>query len=156
MNPLSKDAKRVSLMLQYGFMTSQAVVDWADAQIVALDSPLAATPVSRTADLLSHLAALASDAEYWEAFRVILGSLSERLASRPNEAILSAWNNLYCTMVATAPTNPWDVPTEFQFIYSLLVALDGAEYERGRREWVLHEFLAKLRTFEKFKNAGAY
>src|SRR5438105_7894522 len=89
MSSLCQDALLVRMMFDYGLITGPAIIDWADAQILALDSPmpklleLSTTPVSRTADLLSHLSALADDADYWEAFRVVLAFLYERIASRP-------------------------------------------------------------------------
>src|SRR2546425_5390685 len=133
MNSLCQDAQRVSLMFQFGLIRGQAVVDWADSQIIALDSPpptlieLSTTPISRTADLLSHLGALASGADYWEAFRMVLGLFYQRVASHPERTGRLA-SELYSRLVSTWPRMvPDETPMDLQFLYEFDLALEVAE-----------------------------
>src|SRR6266404_4133567 len=96
MKSLSQDAQCLWLMLEHGLATGKDVVDWADSHISALDSPppalldLAVTPISRTADLLSQLSALAAGADYWEAFRVVLGLEYDRITSGSEDLLCVA------------------------------------------------------------------
>jgi len=68
--------------------------------VSALDSPppalleLAVTPISRTADLLSQLSALAAGAGYWEAFRLFWDW--NTTASLPAQTTFYAWPTI-CT-----------------------------------------------------------
>lgn len=148
---LSQDAQRLSLMLQYGVLSGADVVRWADSQIVAQDSPsdalieLATTPTSQIADQLSHLRALASGADFWEAFRVLLGALHAHLTVHPERAEDIA-SELSRTVLWS---DPGDVPGDLGFIYHFDDAFSHArEGIYGEPEAVLHEFRCEL---EKFK-----
>jgi hypothetical protein len=158
MTAISQDAQRMSLMLQYGLVSGVEVVRWADSQIVALDSPpesligLSTTPPSQIADLLSHLRALASGADFWAAFREILGSLHDHVASKPTEAEHFA-NELYRTAVWFAPG---DVPKDLSFVHRFDDAFSlarGGTY--GQTEDVLRDFLSELERFKREVQPGA-
>jgi hypothetical protein len=92
MSALAQDALRMSLMLHFGLADGVEVVRWADSQIIALDSPpaslieLSTTRTSQIDDLLSHLRALASGANFWAAWSTMMGPLRDYLTLRPERA----------------------------------------------------------------------
>jgi hypothetical protein len=141
----------MSLMLQYGLTTGSGVVQWADAQIIALDSAsgslleLSTTPPSKTGDLVSHLRVLASGADYWSAFRAVLGPLHDHIASNPSRAEYFA-NLLYRTVISFDSA---EVPKDLSFIDRFDDAFSLArEGIYGRPDDVLREFLAELERFK--------
>ena len=159
MPSLAQDAQLLKLLFQYGLIPSHAIINWADAQIISLSSPpaqlieLSTTPDSRTADLLSHLGALAADADYWEAFRAVLGFVAEAVSSHRETAVQSA-NKLYCFVVTTGPARsmPFDLPEDLQFLYRFLNDWDVAHTGiRGEPNALLEQFITRLQSFERFK-----
>ncbi len=139
-------------MLQYGLASGIDVVKWADSQIIALDSPpgslidLSMTPTGQSADLLSHLRALASGADVWAAFRAVLGPLHDYVAARPSQAEDFAYELLR----TAAWINPEGMPEDLRFLYhfddAFFLARDGSF---GRTEDVLQDFLRELARFRK-------
>ena len=142
----------MSFMLQYGLASGVDVVKWADAQIIALDSPpgslidLSMTPTGQTADLLSHLRALASGADIWAAFREVLGPLHDYVGSKPSQA-----EDVACELLRTAAwIDPEGMPEDLHFLYhfddAFFLAKDGSF---GRPEDVVRDFLTELARFRK-------
>jgi|ERR1044071_211725 hypothetical protein len=155
----SDNALLVQLLFDFGLIDGPAVIDWADAQIVALASPpsrlieLSTTPVARTADLLSHLSALALGADYWDAFRALLGLLYEGIALHPERTQLFN-NEVYSRLVRAPPVRaiPSDLPSDLEFFYTFGDKLDLARRRIfGDFHTVVHEYLAHLQAFERFK-----
>ncbi len=139
------------LMLQFGVANGEDIVRWADSQIIALDSPpeslidLSTTPPSQIADQLTYLHALASGADYWAAFRRMLGHLHDYLAANPGRAQDIA-NGLF----RTAERSPMgDLPKDLSFVYRIdeafSLANDGIY---GKPEAVLRDFLSELAKFK--------
>jgi hypothetical protein len=127
------------------------VVRWADAQIMALDSAsgslleLSTTSPSKTGDLLSHLRVLASGADFWSAFRAVLGPLHDHISSNPSRAEYFA-NELYRTAISF---DSGEVPKDLSFVYRFDDAFSIArEGTYGRPEDVFREFLAELARFK--------
>ncbi|HLX70536.1 MAG TPA: hypothetical protein VKV04_12995 [Verrucomicrobiae bacterium] len=148
MPPYTQDAKRLSLLFDYGVAAAREVIDWADSQIVALDSPpdalmqLAVTRPDDTGAIISHLHALSTEAEFWSAFRAVLGRLHRHVVSHPDDAARIA-THLYRTAVMLSK-----VPREFSFIYgyddAFVLAKDGTY---GDADTVLKEFTEDLQRF---------
>jgi trans-aconitate methyltransferase len=148
MPPYAQDAKRLSLLFDYGVATDREVIQWADSQIVALDSPpdaliqLAVTRPTDTAAIISHLHTLSAEAEFWPAFRAALGRLHDHVVSRPADAERIA-NDIYLTVLMFP-----DVPAEFYFAYrfddAFSLARDGTF---GDEETVRREFIHELQRF---------
>ena len=150
--PLCQDAQRMSFMLQYGLASGVDVVKWADSQIIALDSPpgtlidLSMTPPGQTADLLSHLRALASGADIWAAFRAVLGLLHDYVVSRPSQAEHVANELLRTAAWIDSEGMPEDLRFLYHFDDAFFLARDGSF---GRTEDVLQDFLRDLARFRK-------
>lgn len=148
MPPYAQDAKRLSLLFDYGVATDREVIEWADSQIVALDSPpdalmqLAVTPPTKTADIITHLHTLSAEAEFWPAFRAVLARLHDHVASRPADAERIA-NDIYRTVLMFP-----DVPAEFSFAYRFDDAFSLArEGTYGDEDTVRREFIHELQRF---------
>ena len=148
MPPYAQDAKRLSLLFDYGVASEQEVIAWADSQIVALDSPpdsllqLAITSPADTAAIITHLHSLSADAEFWPAFRATLPQLHEHVRTHPADAERIA-NSLYHTILMFS-----DVPTEFSFAYHFDYAFSLArEGIFGDEDEVRREFIHELKRF---------
>src|SRR5688572_13225239 len=145
MPPYAQSAKRLSLLFDYGVATEREVIEWADSQIVALESPpealmeLAATRPTDAAGMISHLHSLSAQAEFWPAFRQAMGRLYEHLVAHPDDAARIA-NNIYLTVVTFS-----DVPKEFSFAYRFDDAFSLAhEGTFGDEDTVRKEFTDAL------------
>jgi len=152
MTALCHDAQRMSLMLQFGLASGADVIGWADSEIVALDLAsgplleLSTTPPANTCDLLSHLRALASGADFWAAFRTVLGPLQDHIASNPARTEYFA-NELYRT---ASSFDSGEVPKDLSFLHRFDDAFSLArEGTYGRPEDVLREFLAELGRYKR-------
>jgi hypothetical protein len=148
MPPYAQDAKRLSLLFDYGVATDREVIEWADSQIVALDSPpdalmqLAVTRPTDTASIISHLHTLSTDAEFWPAFRAALARIYQHVVAHPTDAERIA-NDIYRTVLMFS-----DVPEEFTFVYHFDDAFSLArEGTFGDEATVLREFTDELQRF---------
>lgn len=148
MPPYSQDAKRLSLLFDYGVATEREIIEWADSQIVVLDSPpdallqLAMTRPTDTAAIISHLHTLSAEAEFWSAFRAALVRIHRHVVTQPSDAERLA-NDIYRTVVMFS-----DVPEEFTFVYhfddAFSLARDGTF---GDEATVLKNFTDELQRF---------
>jgi hypothetical protein len=148
MPPYAQDAKRLSLLFDYGVAAVREVIDWADAEIVALDSPpdalieLASTRPTDAAAIISHLHTLSEGAEFWPAFRAALARIYQHVVAHPGDAGRIA-NDIYRTVLMLS-----DVPNEFSFVYHFDDAFSLAqEGTFGDEEMVRKEFIEELRKF---------
>ncbi len=148
MPPYAQDAKRLSLLFDYGVAAEREIIEWADSQIVALDSPpdallqLAVTRPTDTAALITHLHTLDTEAEFWSAFRAVLARLHEHVLANPTDAERIA-NAIYHTILPFP-----DVPSEFQFVYRFDDAFDLArDGVCGNTDAVRREFIDELQRF---------
>ena len=142
------DALRVSLLFDYAVIKPTDVTEWADAQIIALQSvpdrliELSTTPPDRTADIVSHLHELGQGGNFLQAFRACLGELHQYLVSSPHECERIA-NILYRTICEHN-----DLPQEFNFLYRYD---DGFALARenvyGDFATLRHEFINDLARF---------
>ncbi|MBI3880757.1 MAG: hypothetical protein HY301_11955 [Verrucomicrobia bacterium] len=148
MPPYAQDAKRLSLLFDYGVATDREVIEWADSQIVTLDSPpdalmqLAVTRPTDTAAIISHLHTLSAEAEFWPAFRTALARLHQHVLAHPDDAERIA-NDIYRTVLMFT-----DVPAEFSFAYrfddAFSLAREGTFGDEGT---VRREFTDELQRF---------
>lgn len=148
MPPYAQDAKRLSLLFDYGVATVRDVIEWADSRIMALGSPpdalmqLAVTRSTDTAAFISHLHILSAEAEFWPAFRAALARLHEHVVAHPGDAGRIA-NAIYHTVLMFR-----DVPREFSFVYRFDDAFSLArEGIVGDEENVRREFTDELQRF---------
>jgi hypothetical protein len=69
----------ILLRLQFGLVSGEDIINWADSEIVRLDSPpeelidLATSNASQIDEHLSYLNALAQGAEFWNAAKTLIG-----------------------------------------------------------------------------------
>ena len=150
MQSIAQDAQRVSLLFQYGVLDASAVIAWADAAIVQMDSPpdslleLSTTAPDKTADVLSCLHRLSSDAEFWSALRSAIPQLRDFVASHPDHAESIA-NHLFLT-VCRFPVS--ELPDDLHFIYRFDDAFSLArEGTYGDTETVYREFVHEMERF---------
>lgn len=148
MPQLAHEAKRLSLLFNYGVATEREIIEWADSQIVALDSPpdallqLASTRPNDTAAFISHLHTLSAGAEFWPAFRAAMARLHQHVVAHPADSARIA-NEIFRTVVMFS-----DVPSEFIFAYRYDDAFSLArEGTFGDEEAVRSEFADELRRF---------
>ncbi len=89
---LAHDAHRVSLLFQYGVLTSDDVISWADSAIVQMDKPpyslieLSTTPADKVEDIISHLRQLSSGSDLWNALRSAIPQIQDFLVAHPDRA----------------------------------------------------------------------
>jgi trans-aconitate methyltransferase len=147
MPPYAQDAERLSLLFHYGVASDREVIEWPDAQIVALDSPpdalmqLAVTRPGDTAAIMSHLHTLSADAEFWPAFRAALARIHQHVVAHPGDAERIA-NDIYRTVLMFS-----DVPDEFTFVYHFDDAFSLARDGTFDEATVLKEFTDELQKF---------
>ena len=78
MKSIAHDAQQMGLLFEYGVVTGNEIVAWADSAIVQLDSlpdsllQLSLTAPDNTADIISHLHLLASGSDFWDALRSVI------------------------------------------------------------------------------------
>ena len=110
MQSISQEAQRLNLLFQYGVLDATAIISWADAAIVRIESPpdslleLSIAPPGKTEDILSCLNLLSTGAEFWSALRSVIPRLRDFVASHPDRAE-SVANHLYHTAISVG-----DVP----------------------------------------------
>jgi|ERR1051326_4791559 hypothetical protein len=149
MESIAQDAKRMSFLFHYGVLDGLAVIAWADAAIVQMDSPpdalleLSTTAPEQTADLLSYLDRLSSGAESWSALKSAIPRIRDFVASRPDRAEAIA-NQLFLTGCYGAG----DVPEDLRFIFRYDDAFSLArEGQYGDTQTVYQEFLHEMERF---------
>ena len=152
MQSTPQDAQRVSLLFQYGVLDASAVIGWADAAIVQMDSPpdalleLSATAPEKTADVLSCLHCLSSGAEFWPALRSAMPQLRDFVVSHPERAESIAYH-LFLTACGFGVA---DVPGDLHFIYRIddafSLARDGSY---GDTESVYREFVHEMENLQR-------
>lgn len=154
MSAIAQEAQRLSLLFEIGVIDAGSVIDWADSQIVAVDSPpiplieLSATSSERVGDIISHLHALARGADFWRAFRSALSTLHGHVSAHPSDTERIA-GELYRRAVFTAPGN---IPDDLSFLYRYGDAFDLAHQGvYGEISAVRKEFICEL---EKFTSAA--
>lgn len=146
--PYAQDAKRLSLLFDYGVASEREVIEWADSEIAALDSPpavlidLAVTNPTDTAAIMSHLHTLSEGAEFWPSFRAALARVYQHVVTHPADAERIA-NDIYRTVLMFS-----DVPAEFSFVFHFDDAFSLArEGIFGDEDAVRKEFMDELRRF---------
>jgi hypothetical protein len=144
----SDEAKRLSILFEYGVRVSREAIAWADSQIAATDSPsetllqLSTTSPARTAEMLSHLHVLATGADFWCALRAAMPRLREHLVTHPSDAERVA-RELFQVVVSAD-----SVPEEFDFAYRFDDAFGLAHNQIfGDLEAVRREFIDELARF---------
>ena len=154
MSAIAQEAQRMSLLFEIGVIDAGSVIDWADSQIVAADSPptslieLSTTSSERVGDIISHLHTLAQGADFWPAFRSALSTLHEHVSTHPNDAGRVA-GELYRRAAFTAPSS---IPPDLRFLYRYGDAFDLAHQGvYGDMSAVRKEFICEL---EKFTSAA--
>ncbi len=142
------DAKRLSLLLEYGVPAEREAIAWADSQIATLDSPphalleLSTTPPDHTAEILSQLHVLETGSDCWAALRAAIPYLHEHLVSHPADAPRVAAKLFHVVVSAD------DVPQDFMFAYHFDDAFDLArERVFGDLKSVEAEFINELASF---------
>ncbi len=150
MHPITQDAQRINLLFHYGVFAADAVIGWADAKIVELNSPpdslldLSMTAPDKTADIDSCLNRLGSGAEFWSALRSAIPQIREFIASHP-DGVESIANHLFLS-VCRFPFS--DVPDDLHFIYRFEDAFSLArEGIYGEPKTVYREFMHELEKF---------
>jgi hypothetical protein len=138
----------LSLLFGYGVATHREVIEWADSQILALDSlpdallQLSVTPAGDTAAIMAHLLALSAEAEFWPAFRAALARVHAHVVAHPQDAAQIAHK------IDLSVAEFSDVPYEFSFVYhfddAFTLARDGIY---GDEDTVRREFTEVLRRF---------
>ncbi|MDB6016486.1 MAG: hypothetical protein JWR19_975 [Pedosphaera sp.] len=148
--PYAQDAKRLSLLFDFGVIAEREVIEWADSQIVALASPpdalmqLAVTPPNKTEDIITHLHTLGVEAEFCSAFTAALAQLHDHLVSHPADAERIA-PDLFNTIYALQT----DIPDEFRFVNRYDDAFDLAKSGVcGDTETLRKEFIDELQKFK--------
>ena len=154
MSEIVQDAQRMSLLFQYGAVTADEVISWADSWIQRMDSPaeallhLSTTPPDKTGDTLSCLRRLSTGADFWNALRSALPRLRDYVASHRERAEEIA-NHLFLTVCNFELGEvPDDLHFAFRFDDAFCLARQGTY---GSPETVCREFIHEL---EKFTQAA--
>ncbi len=140
----------MSLFFQDGVFDGSAIIAWADAMIVEMETPpdslleLSTTASEKTADILSCLNRLSAGAEFWKAFGSVMPLLREYLSSHRDRA-----KNIATQLCLTASDfSGGDVPQDFRFVYRLEDAFSLAQEGMcGDPESVYQEFIHELERF---------
>jgi hypothetical protein len=150
MQSIAQEAQRLSLLFQYGVFDAGAIIAWADTAIAQMDSPpdslleLSTTAPDKTADILSRLHRLSSDAEFWPALRSAIPPIRDFIVAHPDRADAIA-NHLFLTACSFGAG---DVPDDLRFLYRFDDAFSLAhEGTYGEAETVYREFIHELEKF---------
>ena len=160
MTAIAQDAQRQSLLFDYGVASAEDVIHWADSKIVEMDSPpdalieLSTTAPDHTADIISLLHRLREGADFWLAFRLVLGQLHDYVTNHPARAESIA-NHLFLTACAFYPA---EIPADLQFLYRFDDAFSLARTGTyGEPDTVYKEFISELGRYKQkaYQSAGA-
>jgi hypothetical protein len=146
---IAHEALRVSFLFQYGVLTADEVIGWADSMIIQLDSlpdsllELSMISTEKTADIVSCLRRLRSEGDYWAALRAGFPQIRQFIISHPDQAERIA-NQLF----RTACFSPQPIPKDLNFMFSyddkFSLARDGIF---GDLQAVYSSFIAELEKF---------
>jgi hypothetical protein len=148
-NPTSitQEAQCVSLLFQYGVITSEDVIAWADRMIVEIGTPseslldLSTTSPCKTEDIISCLHRLSVGADLWAAFRNVIPKILEFILSHPEKAEGVAYHLFLTACYYTAPK-------DLRFLYRIEDDFSLAnEGVLGNRETVYQNFVDELKKF---------
>ncbi len=151
----TQDAKRLSLLFDYGMATEREIIEWADSQISVLNPTpdalieLSLTPPAQTENFITHLHVLSAGSEFWPAFRSALAPVHDHVVSRPGDAerIAAA---LYQTALSV-PGIPKDLNFAYVFDDAFCLAREGTY---GNEDDVRREFINELKRFTPSDCAG--
>ena len=146
------------MLIQYGVLDASAVIAWADAMIVEMETPpdslleLSTTAPDKTAEILSCLRRLSTGADFWTAFRSALPMLRDYVASHRDRAESIA-SHLFLTACGFGVG---DVPEDLHFVYRFDDAFSlSREGTYGDPETVYREFIhsfMRWRDLQKWPN----
>ena len=149
MQTIAHDAQRMSLLFQYGVLTGDEVISWADSVIVQMDSPpdsllqLSMTAPDKTGDIISHLRQLSSGSDYWAALRSAIPQIRDFVVAHPDGAESIA-NHLFHTACHAPDRVPKDLHFMFRFDDAFSLARDGVY---GEPQAVYRDFICELEKF---------
>ena len=144
----TQDAKRLSLLFDYGVATEREIIAWADSLISVLNPTpdalieLSLTPPTKTEDFITHLHVLSEGADFWPAFRAALARIHDHVVSRPQDAeriSAALWHT-----ALSVPGIPKDLNFAYNFDAAFSLARDGTY---GNEDDVRREFLKELKRF---------
>jgi len=146
---IAQDALRVSFLFQYGVLTANDVIGWADSMIVRLDSSpdllleISMISTEKTADIVSCLNRLGSEANHWAGLRAAFPQIRQFIITHPDQAVRIA-NQLFTTTCFSPQPVPKDL--KFMFLYddAFSLARDGVY---GESKAVYSSFIAELERF---------
>jgi hypothetical protein len=149
MQSIAKEAQRISLLFDYGVLTGNEVIAWADSVIVELDSPpdslieLSTVAPERTGDIISHLHRLSTGSDFWVAVKSAIPQIRDFIAAHPNRAEDIA-NHFY----RTACSRMADIPKELNFFFRFDDAFSLANQGiLGERRDIYRDFINELTEF---------
>ncbi|HTV39544.1 MAG TPA: hypothetical protein VMF08_03140 [Candidatus Sulfotelmatobacter sp.] len=90
---IENDARRMSVLFDYGIINGEEVVAWADSIIVKMDllpDPLLALSLAapeKTGDIISHLHQLSCNADFWKALRSAIPQIRDFVIAHPDRGM---------------------------------------------------------------------
>ena len=123
----TQDAKKLSLLYDWGLLSDDDIIGWAEVQTAQLASPplvlleLADTKPGSTPSIIAYLHSLSSDAQFWPACRDALWQLHDHLLAQPQDTERMAYT-LYHSVL-----NGAEVPEELNFLSRYDDAFDLAK-----------------------------
>lgn len=146
MSAIVQEAQQTQLLFEYGVITADVVLKWADSMIIQLQIPpdtlieLSTTSPSKTENIITCLHRVSSGADFWSAFRGALPQIRDYVSTH-RECAESIANHFFLT----ACSDVSNVPKDLNFIYGFDDAFFLANHGTfGDFETIYREFIGEL------------
>jgi hypothetical protein len=150
---IAQEAKRVSLLFHYGVFAADAIIEWADTMIIAMDTPpdtlleLSTTAPDKTADIVSCLNRLSYGAEFWSALRSAIPQIRDFITTNPDPVSIAhrMAHHLGSQIRSTTYWSYLKMPDDLEFLFNFDDDFDHAlDGDSGDPETVYREFIHEL------------